>query len=281
MKKIALFISIVFLGLTACNKAENPPTEPVEAPKLLSCNPADGTTGLTGEKLTGKLTYDQNIKCNSSLTGQVTIDNGAAIDKINAYSTALSIDVSGLKSGQTYTLTVPDGLVTGFKTGQDGAKGITVSFTMKETIPEKHYELDPVTELSNKNASSQAKKVYAFLLEQSGKKILSGVQSEGTANNNDHVNLIYSKTGKHPAPAGYDFIFLQYSPTPQGWSWVVNYSDMSAPKEHWKAGGLVNYMWHWNVPNSKTDWENGVNDYNFNGYNFYSDKTTFSIVEAL
>ncbi len=281
MKKIALFISIVFLGLTACNKAENPPTEPVEAPKLLSCNPADGTTGLTGEKLTVKLTYDQNIKCNSSLTGQVTIDNGAAIDKLNAYSTALSIDVSGLKSAQTYTLTVPDGLVTGFKTGQDGAKGVTVKFTMKETVPEKHYELDPVTELSNKNASSQAKKVYAFLLEQSGKKMLSGVQSEGTANNNDHVNLIYSKTGKHPALAGYDFIFLQYSPTPQGWSWVVNYSDMSAPIEHWKAGGLVNYMWHWNVPNSKSDWDKGVNDYNFNGYNFYSDKTTFSIVEAL
>ncbi|MCQ2155868.1 MAG: hypothetical protein MJY57_01515, partial [Bacteroidales bacterium] len=242
---------------------------------------ADGTTDLEGTRLTVKLTYDQNIKSNSFVEGRISINNEAVIEKIYAYMAVLSIDITGLESGQQYTLTVPDGLVEGYKENQKAAQGTSLTFSMKYVKPKKDYELDPVTELSNRNATAQAKNVYRFLLEQSGKKMLTGVQSEGTANNNDHVNLIYSKTGKHPALAGYDFIFLQYSPTPEGWSWVVNYSDMSAPIEHWNAGGLVNYMWHWNVPNSKSDWENGVNKGDFSGYAFYSDKTSFSIVEAL
>lgn len=283
MKKsiFALFAAVSLFCVASCSKSEGPKPEPAAAPVLLSTEPADGTVDIEGEKLTVKLTYDQNIKCNSTLTGQVKIDNGAVIDRVNAYSVALSIDVSGLKSGQKYTLTVPSGLVEGYKDNQKASGGASLSFTMKEVIPEKHYELAPVAELSNRNASQQARNVYRFLLEQSGKKILAGVQSEGTANNNEHIDLIASKTGKHPALAGYDFIFLQYSPTPAGWSWVVNYSDMSAPIAHWNAGGLVGYMWHWNVPNSKNDWEKGVKDYNFDGYNFYSDKSSFSIVEAL
>ena len=110
--------------------------------------------------------------------------------------------------------------------------------------------------------------------------MLSGVQSGGTANNNERIDQVYKLTGKHPALAGYDFIFLQYSPTPSSWSWKVDYGDMSAPKEHWEAHGLVSYMWHWNVPNSEQAWQNGKNG-NFDGYNFYSDKTTFSIERAL
>ena len=277
----AIFAVAAFLWVAGCVKPESQKPQPSPAPVLISSEPADGAVDLEGENLAVKLTYDQNIKSRSSLEGQVTIDNGAAIEKINAYSAVLTINLKGLKSAQKYTLTVPAGLVGGYKENQKPAEGVTLTFTMKEIVPEKHYELDPVKELSNKNATAQARKVYDFLLEQSGKKIISGVQSEGTANNNEHVNLIASMTGKHPALAGYDFIFLQYSPTPAGWSWVVNYSDMSAPIEHWKAGGLVNYMWHWNVPNSKADWDNGVGNYNFDGYNFYSDKTTFSITEAL
>ena len=147
--------------------------------------------------------------------------------------------------------------------------------------------VDPITPadeydaaLTNPNASAEAKNVYEFFLSIAGEKMLSGVQSGGTANNNERVNQIYQMTGKHPALAGYDYIFLQYSPTPTGWSWVVNYGDISAAKEQWQNNGLVNYMWHWNVPSSKADWDNGKTG-NFNGYNFYSDKTSFSIVNAL
>ena len=138
----------------------------------------------------------------------------------------------------------------------------------------------PDSALTNPNASAQAKKVYEFLLKLKGQKLLSGVQSGGTANNNERINQIYTLTGKHPAFSGYDFIFLQYSPTPSNWSWKVDYADISAAREHWNAKGLVGYMWHWNVPNSEADWEKGKNG-NFDGYAFYSKSTTFDINRAL
>ena len=152
---------------------------------------------------------------------------------------------------------------------------------------EQEDPVDPVTpadeydaSLTNANASKEARNVYEFLLSNAGQKMLSGVQSGGTANNNERVNQIYQMTGKHPALAGYDYIFLQYSPTPEGWSWVVNYGDISAAKEQWENNGLVNFMWHWNVPTSKDAWDKGKEG-NFDGYNFYSDKTSFSIQNAL
>lgn len=267
--------------MSSCNGNDPVVEQENEAPAFVSSTPASGVKDISGTSIDIKLTYDQNVKCLTKNQAAISVDNGAKILKVNAYMQDVTISIDALEAGKTYTLNVPDGVIEGFKENQKAAKGVSISFSTKDVPVEQHYELSPVTELSNKNATAQARKVYAFLLEQSGKKMLSGVQSEGTANNNEHVNLIYSKTGKHPALAGYDFIFLQYSPTPQGWTWVVNYEDMSAPIEHWNAGGLVNYMWHWNVPNSKTDWENGLNKGDFNGYNFYSDKTTFSIAEAL
>lgn len=280
MNRYALPIVSLILALASCGK-EPVPQDKAAAPVVTSTNPADGTKDLAPGSLSVTVDYDQNIKCTSANQKRITIDNGAKIESVSAYSQTLTIKLSEIEASHSYTLTIPDGTVEGFKAEQEGAKAVVIRFSTKEGKPEKHYELDPTTSLSNPNATSQAKDVYRLLLKYSGKKMLSGVQSEGTANNNDHVNLIYAKTGKHPALAGYDFIFVQYSPTPAGWSWVVNYGDMSAPIEHYKAGGLVNYMWHWNVPETKEAWDKGVNNYDFNGYNFYSDKTSFSITEAL
>ena len=272
------------MGLLLTGCSEKPPvvSVPEDGPVMVSSDPADGATDLTGDKLTLKLTFDQNVKCPSAQQKNVTIDGGAAIDKVNAYNTVLTIEISGLgkDSGNEYTVTVPKGTVMGFKEKQDPADEIRISFRMKYVEPYVPSVLEPVKTLVNPKATKEARNVYAFLLEQSGKKTLSGAQSSH-CNTNDFVDFIYKNTGKHPALAGYDFLFLQYSPTPEGWSWVRDYNDISAPKEQWAANGLVNYMWHWNVPNSKADWDNGVNNYNFDGYAFYTDKTSFDIREAL
>ena len=282
MKRILSGILCLGLLLTGCS--EKPPvvSVPEDGPVMVSSDPADGATDLTGDKLTLKLTFDQNVKCPSAQQKNVTIDGGAAIDKVNAYNTVLTIEISGLEkdSGKEYTVTVPKGTVMGFKEKQDPADEIRISFTLKYVEPYVPSVLEPVKTLVNPNATKEAKNVYTFLLEQSGKKTLSGVQSSH-CNTNDFVDAVHKATGKHPALAGYDFLFLQYSPTPDGWSWVRDYNDISAPKEQWAANGLVNYMWHWNVPNSKADWDNGVNNYNFDGYAFYTDKTSFDIREAL
>ena len=277
MKKLLLGILGLGLLLAGCQEPVESVVQKVAGPKLVSCDPADGAQGLTGSQLTVKMTFDQNIKCPSDKKVLISIDGEASIDNVNAYMADLTIKVSGLKEGVSYVLTVPDGTVQGYRPNQEGSEEVKFTFSMKEIID---YVLEPEVVLVNPKASKEARNVYNFLLEQSGKKTLSGVQSSHS-HKNDFIDAVYKHTGKHPALAGYDFLFLQFSPTPDNWSWVQNYYDISAPKEQWAANGLVNYMWHWNVPNSKADWDNGVNNYNFDGYAFYCDKTSFDIREAL
>ncbi len=158
------------------------------------------------------------------------------------------------------------------------------TFTVSQEAGEKETPIETVEQtdedLTNAKAASVAKNVYAFLRTMSGQKMLSGIQSGGTANNNDALDRVFNLTGKHPAVSSYDFIFLQYSPTPAGWSWKVDYGDISAAKEHWNSHGLVSYMWHWNVPTSEQAWQDGKNG-NYEGYGFYSKDTAFDINRAL
>ena len=281
MKKfLSAILATIFL-LAGCQEKENEPDQKISGPQVIACNPADGASGLTGETLTVTFTFDQNIKCHTSKRGLITIDNGASITKVSPNMTELKIDVAFLEGGKTYTVIVPAGVVEGFKSGQDAAGEIRMSFSMKYIEPYVPSSLNPVKTLTNPNASREARNVYDFLLSQSGKKTISGVQS-GHAHKNDFVDFVYENTGKHPALAGYDFLYLQFSPTPDNWSWVQNYNDISAPKEQWADNGLVNYMWHWNVPKSEADWKKAVEEYKFDGsYAFYSKDTPFDIREAL
>ncbi len=280
MKKL-LYI-LPFLLLAAACQQDEPVIKNEPAPQLVSTDPADGAAEITGKTLKVTFTFDQNIKCTTDHQGDITIDNEAVIDKVNAYDKTLTLDVSSLRSEQdlTYTITIPEGTIQGFRKNQDSVAEIRLSFSMKYVEPYVPSELDPTKSLVNPKATKEAKNVYDFLLEQSGKKTLSGVQSSHS-HRNDMVDFIYEKTGKHPALAGYDFLFLQYSPTPAGWSWVQDYNNIDAMKEQWAANGLVNYMWHWNVPNSEQAWNNGLENGNFDGYAFYTDQTSFDIREAL
>ncbi len=280
MKKL-LYI-LPFLLLAAACQQDEPVIKNEPAPKLVSTDPEDGAAEITGKTLKVTFTFDQNIKCTTDHQGDITIDNEAVIDKVNAYDKTLTLDVSSLRSEQdlTYTITIPEGTIQGFRKNQDSVAEIKLSFSMKYVEPYVPSDLDPTKSLVNPKATKEAKNVYDFLLEQSGKKTLSGVQSSHS-HRNDMVDFIYEKTGKHPALAGYDFLFLQYSPTPAGWSWVQDYNNIDAMKEQWAANGLVNYMWHWNVPNSEQAWNNGLENGNFDGYAFYTDQTSFDIREAL
>ena len=138
---------------------------------------------------------------------------------------------------------------------------------------------------TNPKAGIQARKLYSFLLDQYGNRTLSGAHS-ASSHYNDYVNLIYDRTGRHPALASYDFIFLQYSPTPSNWEWKRDYTDISEQKEHWNAGGIPCYMWHWNAPKDEVTFRQNLTG--SGGYGFYcpgsnngESETPFDIREAL
>ncbi len=248
-----------------------------EVPKSISFDPAEVVFPVAGGSVS-LIIYAPERPVLEDCPAWVTFKEGA-YDKTKYKMTAtLSANSNYSCEPEMGTIVFSAGSLSGsLKVSQDaGGDPVEPVDPEDPIIPADEYD----AALTNPNASAEAKNVYEFLLSIAGEKMLSGVQSGGTANNNERVNQIYQMTGKHPALAGYDYIFLQYSPTPTGWSWVVNYGDISAAKEQWQNNGLVNFMWHWNVPSSKADWDKGKEG-NFEGYNFYSDKTSFSIKNAL
>jgi len=115
------------------------------------------------------------------------------------------------------------------------------------------------------NASPEAVKVYHFLHENFGKKIISGTMANVSWNINE-AQWVYMHTGVYPALNCFDYVHLHNSPS----SWI-NYNSTAVVQNWWKANGLVAVMWHWNVPvraGSST-------------YDFYTKNNTFDINKAL
>jgi mannan endo-1,4-beta-mannosidase len=123
-------------------------------------------------------------------------------------------------------------------------------------------------QLSNASATQQAKNVYNFLVEQNGKKVLSGAMAN-VNNNNQFADWIYGITGKYPALTCYDFIHFHSS----GENWI-DYNDITPAQTQWQNNGLVAYMWHWLVPSSEED-------YNAKNYANYAYDNNFDVEAAL
>ena len=95
-------------------------------------------------------------------------------------------------------------------------------------------------------STDAAKMLYSYFVEQYGQKTISSVMADVNWNNNcaEKVNKL---TGKYPAMNCYDFIHI-YVPT-NNW---INYNDITPVIEWHNAGGIVQLMWHFNVPKSET-----------------------------
>ncbi|MDQ6902912.1 MAG: glycoside hydrolase family 26 protein [Bacteroidota bacterium] len=89
--------------------------------------------------------------------------------------------------------------------------------------------------LSNKNASKEARALYAYLNETFGKKILSGQMYSGWGF--DEFKYVYEVTGKYPAIKGLDFIDSR-----------LNDTVTQEAIDWWKSGGIVTMMWHMGAP---------------------------------
>ena len=64
--------------------------------------------------------------------------------------------------------------------------------------------------------------------------------------NNSCAEKVYKLTGKYPAMNCYDFIHICFSPA----NWI-DYTDITPVKDWNDAGGIVQLMWHFNVPNKE------------------------------
>ncbi len=110
-----------------------------------------------------------------------------------------------------------------------------------EPVDEAIYEV--TCELSNENASENAKKLYEYLCEIYGEKILSGQYCEEGMYGKE-MQVVKKVTGEYPAVLGMDL--MNYSPTNEANGTVG--TTIEHAKEYWEQGGIVTFCWHWTVP---------------------------------
>ena len=99
-------------------------------------------------------------------------------------------------------------------------------------------------DLSDSNATSNAKKVMNYLNSIYGQKMLTGVMDCAWSSDVDMEAKVYNDTGKYPALVGYDFIMLTKSDSK---SWYSP-TQVEEAKTAWNNGSLVTFCWHWTDP---------------------------------
>lgn len=256
MKKVIYPILGIMLAsaTVACNDDHNPDweTQSPYAVTLESTSVADGATVSTAGGVID-FNFTSNVVLNPevglTLNDVVIPNNTHKVEVVNGRT--LRVTLGALEENTSYTLAIPDRAVAGLGS-MTFVSPVALHFTTSGAVlPEVS-----VGALSNANAIPQATKVYDFMIQNSGKKILSGAMAN-VSNNNDFAGWIKNVTGKDVAIICYDFIHLPSS----GQNWI-DYNDITPAVSQWEANGLVSYMWHWNVPNDEEAWRNGdVNNY--------------------
>lgn len=109
------------------------------------------------------------------------------------------------------------------------------------------------------NASAQTIKLYNFLKNSFGTKIITGAMAAHSTNINE-ASWIHNNTGKWPALTCFDFI----DHTNPNQNWVVYDGPINLSKEWWNNNGIVSLMWHWRNPLTKSG-------------SFYTAETSFDV----
>jgi len=182
------------------------------------------------------LNYNNTVK----VTGTGITLNGVNVTAKSNPVTAMSVDVPlALEDGTEYTLNVSKGAIVATADPSVSAPELTIHFKTraKEQPVNPDIPTTPVTA-----STEEAKQLYSFLLEQYGVKTISSVMANVNWNN-ECAEKVYQLTGKYPAMNCYDFIHILYSPA----NWI-DYTTIKPVQDWVNAGGLVQLMWHFNVP---------------------------------
>ncbi|MBA4409646.1 MAG: glycosyl hydrolase [Bacteroidota bacterium] len=103
------------------------------------------------------------------------------------------------------------------------------------------------------NPTDETKRLYQFLIDNYGKKIISGVSEVSEA------TWLKTNAGKSPALVGLDFLFCG-----RNYTWYNENDPFNQGKAWYDKNGIVNFHWHWRDPSRVTE-------------EFYTAKTSFDI----
>lgn len=253
MNKIYLYLLFVTTGLSmaSCSTEVEHEIVQVASPALVSSTPSAGDSQVKPGNVTVSFVYDKNVFFASKNKDQIQVSGDGSVisaDVIGSSKT-LTVVLNCPSRGTDYTVSVPEGLVTG--PNEMPAPAVELSFS---TLG---IDQTPVNTLT-----AETQRVYDFLQETYEQKTISGMMAN-ISWNTDEAEQVYAWTGKYPAMNCFDYIHLNASA--QG-SWI-DYGDITPVQDWWNQGGLVAAMWHWNVPVSEGSTE----------VTFYKDQTSFNI----
>ncbi|MFW6246365.1 MAG: glycosyl hydrolase [Tangfeifania sp.] len=110
------------------------------------------------------------------------------------------------------------------------------------------------------NPMENASRLYQFLYDNYGEKIISGAM---TLNSMDEINWLKTNTGKEPALIGLDFMHCG-----RGYSWYNDEEPVNDAKNYYNRNGIPAFCWHWRDPSRETE-------------AFYTDDTDFDVSKIL
>ena len=121
----------------------------------------------------------------------------------------------------------------------------------------------PVT----KTATPSAIKLYNFLVNNFGKKTISGVMTGnmdaytvGDFTKHEDVQAVFQKSGKYPALVGSDL--MNATGANKSESWFKDYTEKAVDiaKTTWKKGGIPAFTWHWRPGDEVEFYVKGAHD---------------------
>lgn len=215
------------------------------------------------------LTLEYNTTVKAVTGGDITL-NGTKVQAQSNSTTTMKVDIPlSLTEGTSYTLKVGKGAIISTVDNKTSAPELTLNFTTKAKAQpvDSNIPKTPVTA-----STDAAKKLYTFFLNNYGQKMVSSVMADVNWNYTI-ATKVNALTGKYPAMNCYDFIHI-YVPDGNGW---INYSDIKPVTDWVNAGGIVQLMWHFNVPKSETTEVKSNGD----GVTCTPSETTFKASNAL
>ncbi len=240
-----LFLLAIPACLAACGGDDEGGSETPEAPTLLSSEPASGATDVATTTKTIELVFSKEVNFAS---GKKVDFDGTECDML-AFSKSkdkMTFTIpTALKRDKSYTLSVPAGFFVDASTSAE-VQAFSITFSTPETGKTDNSKISK--SLVTENPLPATQKIYDYLLENYGSKILSSTIANVNWNFSE-ANLVYSATGKYPAIATMDYIhlFTQRSDWDNK-SWVIKYDDITEVKKWVENNGIMSACWHWMVP---------------------------------
>ena len=236
-------MAAVTFGVTACADTDAQYSIPdVEAPQFVASTPVAGANNVKRGDVTVTVKYDKRVFFASQDKDKIVVDGGTLTNAIvYGADSLLTMTLNVPQRGQEVSITIPEGLVTN---GQGKpAASVNVNFTTTD--------LDKTPVMAT---STSAKALYNYLLENVDNKIISGMMAN-VAWNQECADKVNEWTGKYPAINGFDYGHMPASKAGANW---INYKDIT-PVKNWSDNhGIVQMMWHWNVPKHEPQAGKGI-----------------------